>query len=91
MASLAGERERLYEVGLQTNALLESLAEVVISWQLLRQAEIAVSKVDEDPFYRGKLESARWFLRDVGPKVSARRDAAAAEDGSLMDLPVEAF
>ena len=91
MASLAGDKEEIYKVGLQTDALLESLAEVVIAWQMLRHAEIAIEKVDEDPFYRGKVESARWLLNDVAPKVAARRDAAAAEDGSLMDLPVEAF
>lgn len=91
MASLAGDKEEIYKVGLHTDALLESLSEVVIAWQMLRHAEIAIEKVDEDPFYRGKVESARWLLNDVAPKVAARRDAAVAEDGSLMDLPVEAF
>ncbi|MEE8374916.1 MAG: acyl-CoA dehydrogenase, partial [Acidimicrobiia bacterium] len=91
MASLAGDKEEIYKVGLQTDALLESLSEIVIAWQMLRHAEIAIEKVDEDPFYLGKVESARWLLNDVAPKVAARRDAAAAEDGSLMDLPVEAF
>ncbi len=91
MASVAGDKEEIYKVGLQTDALLESLSEIVIAWQMLRHAEIAIEKVDEDPFYLGKVESARWLLNDVAPKVGARRDAAAAEDGSLMDLPVEAF
>ena len=91
MASIAGDKEEIYKVGLQTDALLESLSEIVIVWQMLRHAEIAMEKVDEDPFYLGKVESARWLLNDVAPKVAARRDAATAEDGSLMDLPVEAF
>lgn len=91
MGSLAGEKEQIYKVGLQTDGLLESIAEVVIAWQLLRQAEIAIDKVDVDPFYLGKVEAARWFLDDVAPKVAARKDAAAAEDGSLMYVPVEAF
>ncbi|MEA1902427.1 MAG: acyl-CoA dehydrogenase [Actinomycetota bacterium] len=91
MASISGDKEEIYKVGLQASAILESLAEVVIAWQLLRQAETAIDKVDEDPFYRGKVEAARWFLNDVAPKVAARRETAAAEDGHLMDLPVEAF
>lgn len=91
MSSLSGDKDEIYKVGLQTDALLESLSEVVIAWQMLRQAEVAIERVDEDPFYRGKVESARWLLNDVAPKVAARRDAAIAEDGSLMDLPVEAF
>lgn len=91
MASFSGESAEIYKVGLHTNALLESLAEVVIAWQLLRHAEIAIGRVDEDPFYAGKVESARWFLRLAGPQIAARREAAAAEDGSLMRVPVEAF
>ena len=91
MASVAGEKNEIHKVGLHANALLESIAEVVIAWRLLRHAEIAIEKIDEDPFYKGKVESARWLLDDVAPKIAARRDAAASEDGSLMDLPVEAF
>ena len=91
MGSISGNKEEIYKVGFQASPILDSLAEVVIAWQLLRQAEIAVGKVDEDPFYLGKVEAARWFLNDVAPKVAARRERAAAEDGHLMDLPIEAF
>jgi alkylation response protein AidB-like acyl-CoA dehydrogenase len=91
MASLSGEKQSIYKVGLHANGLLESISEVVIAWQLLRHAEVAIDKIDDDDFYRGKVESARWFLDDVAPKVAARRKAAASEDGSLMELPVEAF
>jgi len=63
----------------------------VIAWQLLRHAEIAIPKIDEEPFYRGKVASARWFLGLAGPQIAARRSAAEAEDGSLMELPEAAF
>jgi alkylation response protein AidB-like acyl-CoA dehydrogenase len=91
MASLAGASEEIYKVGLHTNALLESVAEVVIAWQLLRHAEIAFPGMGDDPFYRGKVESARWFLNLAAPGVAARRADAESENGALMDLPVEAF
>jgi hypothetical protein len=91
LASVSGNSEEVYKVGLHANALLASSAEVVIAWQLLRHAEIAIAKIDEEPFYQGKVASARWFLGLVAPQVAARRSAAEAEDGSLMDLPVEAF
>ncbi|HXV72196.1 MAG TPA: acyl-CoA dehydrogenase, partial [Acidimicrobiia bacterium] len=91
MSSIQGTPEEIYKVGLQTNHLLESMAETVISWLLLRHAEIAVDKMDDDPFYRGKVASARWFVRHTGPKAALRRAAAEAEDGALMELPVEAF
>ena len=91
MSSLAGDSRQVYKVGLHANALLESCAELVIAWQLLRHAEIAHPKIDLDPFYRGKVESARWFLGLAGLEVTVRRARAEAEDGSLMELPLEAM
>ncbi|MGA7228734.1 MAG: acyl-CoA dehydrogenase [Acidimicrobiia bacterium] len=91
MTSLNKEPEAIYLVGLQTNALLASVAEMIISWQLLRQAEIALPKTSEDPFYRGKVASARWFLDHAAVAVAGRRSLAESEDGAVMDLPVEAF
>jgi alkylation response protein AidB-like acyl-CoA dehydrogenase len=91
LASMGGQAEEIYKVGLQATPLLESIAEVVISWLMLRQAEIALPKAGDDPFYQGKVAAARWLVRDVAPKVAARSQRAQGEDGSLMDLPVEAF
>jgi hypothetical protein len=91
LASFTGESTEIYKVGLHTNSLLESLAEVIIAWQLLRHAEIAITRIDEDPFYAGKVESARWFLRQTASQVASRKEAAATEDGSLMKMPVAAF
>lgn len=91
MSSMNGESEEIYKVGLHTNHLLGSMAETVIVWLMLRQAEVAAPKVDEDPFYRGKLESARWLVRHLAPKTATRRSAVTAEDASLMTLPVDAF
>jgi len=84
---------QVYKVGLHSTALLESLSEVVIAWQLLRHAEVAISADPdgEDAFYIGKVASARFFVADVAPKAAARRSAAESETGDLMDLPVEAF
>jgi hypothetical protein len=91
LESFTGDSTEIYKVGLHTNSLLASFAEVIIAWQLLRQAEIAYPKIDTDPFYEGKVESARWFLRQSAPQVAARRDAAVGEDGAVMNFAVEAF
>ncbi len=80
----------IYKVALHTNALLESMAEVLIGWRLLVHAELALDRLD-DPFYAGKVASARWFLRMHTGEIAARRAVAETEDGSVMDLPVEAF
>jgi hypothetical protein len=91
IAAAGGDKEEIYKVGFHTNDLLESMAETVIAWLLLRQAEIAAPEAGSDPFYRGKLEAARWFIRHTAPKAALRRSAATSEDGSLMALPLEAF
>jgi alkylation response protein AidB-like acyl-CoA dehydrogenase len=96
--SMASQQEptELYKVGFHTNALLRSLAEVVIAWLLLEHAEIAAAALpgaegSDVDFYTGKIASARFFVREALPKVATRTAAAEAEDGWLMDLPEGAF
>ncbi len=99
MASMdESQRTEVYKTGLQSTAFLTSLSEVVIGWLLLRHAEVAhdalaagVAGERDQAFYAGKIASARYFARTVLPKVSARAQVAAEEDGSLMDLPEAAF
>jgi alkylation response protein AidB-like acyl-CoA dehydrogenase len=91
MTAMGGNPSEIYKTGLHTTSLLESMAEVVIGWQLLRQAEVAAPKAADEPFYLGKVESAKFFIADVAPQIGARRAAAEREDASLMELPVEAF
>ena len=87
---------QLYKVGLHTNALLESLAEVVMGWLLLRHAEIAHAALPaaagkDKAFYEGKVASARWFTANVLPRAALRRTLAEAEQGEIMALSDEAF
>jgi alkylation response protein AidB-like acyl-CoA dehydrogenase len=97
MASMdESKRTELYKTGLQSTAFLASLAEVMIGWLLLRQAEIANDAMevggDKDrDFYTGKVAAARYFAKAVLPKVSLRAQLASEEDGALMTVPVEAF
>ena len=95
MASQENPTE-IYKTGLHTNALLESLSEVVIGWLLIRHAGIALDAIDgasdtDKVFYEGKVASARFFVRDALPKARLRREAAETEDGSLMTLSDTAF
>ncbi len=101
------QRERIHLAGLHATAFLFSLAEVTIAWLLLRQAEVASAagaaleggtpptggrdRAAEIAFYAGKVATARWFVRNVLPKVAMRRGVAAQEDGALMRLPVAAL
>jgi hypothetical protein len=91
MEAMGGQPREIYKTGLHATPLLESLSEVVIAWQLLRHAEIAMPGADSDPFLAGKVASAQFFVAHTAPKVAARRAAAEVEDGALMELEVEAF
>jgi alkylation response protein AidB-like acyl-CoA dehydrogenase len=108
MASLdETRRQEIHLAALHTTPFLFSLAEVVLAWLLLRQADVAHQRLaaleageapvagrdraDELAFYTGKVAAARWFARNVLPKVTARRNTAEQEDGALMQVPVTAF
>jgi alkylation response protein AidB-like acyl-CoA dehydrogenase len=92
-----GDLRNLYKVGLNTSRLLYVLGDVVCSWLLLRQAEVALEKLgsevsaaDKD-FYTGKIAAAQWFVRSTMPSVAAERVKAELTDLDVMDLPESSF
>jgi len=95
MAAQSDPRE-VYKVGLNSTRLLMAAGDLIIGWLLLRQAEIAEAALagatDRDRvFYTGKVETARWFIRNRLPLIAAERAVAESTDLAIMDLPEEAF
>jgi alkylation response protein AidB-like acyl-CoA dehydrogenase len=92
-----GDIANVYKVGLNTTRLLTVLGDLVCSWLLLRQAEVALDKLGGDvsaadkSFYEGKVAAAQWFARTVLPKVAAERAIAEGTDLAVMDLDEAAF
>ena len=91
-----GDISNIYKVGLNTTRLLMVLGDIVCSWLLLRQAEIALEKLAGDTgsdkaFYEGKVAAAQFFARNTLPKIAAERAMAEAVDGSIMDLDEASF
>ncbi|MEU4566025.1 acyl-CoA dehydrogenase [Micromonospora sp. NPDC023956] len=93
----AGEPRALYKVGLSSRRLLLALGDVVVGWLLQRQADVAlralvgeVSATDR-AFYTGKVAAARFFAREVLPRIGSDRRIIENTDLDLMDLPEEAF
>jgi hypothetical protein len=92
-----GDLRNIYKVGLNTSRLLMALGDVVCSWLLLRQAEIALDKLAGDvsasdkSFYEGKIAAAQFFAHNNLPKISSERLIAESIDLSLMDLDESAF
>jgi alkylation response protein AidB-like acyl-CoA dehydrogenase len=88
----------IYKVGQNATRLLLSAGDLLVGYLLLRQASVALAKLDagtaaaaDRAFYEGKPAVARFFLTTVLPELAARRQVAEGIDNALMDLPVESF
>ena len=87
----------LYRVGLESVRFLLAVGDLLIGWLLLRQAEIALAALDGDPspadsaFYAGKVTTAKFFVKNVLPRLTAEREIAANVDLAVMQLREEAF
>ena len=95
MASAANPVE-IYKPALHATSLMESLAELLMGWQLILHAEVALAAMEgaseaDRAFFEGKVASARWFAANVLPKLRLRRTLAEQEQGGLMELAEEAF
>jgi len=79
---------QVYLIGLNTTQLLFTIAELVIAWLLLRQADVALTalETDDDPFYRGKVAAACWFSAQILPQFSARREILERTDVGVMEM-----
>ena len=92
-----GDSRNIYKVGLNATRLLMALGDLICAWLLLRGAEVALHRLNEElrsdevAFYEGKVASGRWFARTVLPKLAAERAIAEATDLGIMDLDEAAF
>ncbi len=97
-AAQGGEPRQLYLVGLHSRRLLLALGDLLVGWLLLRRAEVAAGALDrgglsaaDRAFYTGKVAVARFFAREVLPRLTADRKIVQAACLDLMDVPEEAF
>ena len=88
--------EEIYLVGLNTSRALMAVGDVITAWLLLRQADIAVGKLANNPgkdkeFFEGKIASAQFFITNFLPHIKADRAIVEATNGSIMQLDEKAF
>jgi alkylation response protein AidB-like acyl-CoA dehydrogenase len=87
----------IYKVGQNSVRLLMTAGDVLVGWLLLRQAEVALTKLagevsaKDRAFYEGKVAVASFFAKTVLPELSARRKIAETTDNGIMDLDESAF
>ncbi|MGC9666915.1 acyl-CoA dehydrogenase [Planosporangium sp. 12N6] len=97
-AAQGGDARELYKVGLSSRRVLLALGDVVVAWLLQRQAAVALAALTRDgvsasdkAFYEGKVASARFFAREVLPRLGSDRKIIESTTLDIMDLPEEAF
>jgi alkylation response protein AidB-like acyl-CoA dehydrogenase len=88
--------DEIYKVGLSTSRALMAVGDVIITWLLLRQADIAAEKLaagagKDTDFYTGKIASAKFFVATVLPHITADRKIVEATDSTVMEIPESAF
>jgi alkylation response protein AidB-like acyl-CoA dehydrogenase len=97
---LMGAQEQpseLYKVGLGSVRFLLSVGDLLIGWQLLRQAEVAIAALDngatgaDEAFYQGKVAVAQFFARNILPELTATRAVLSNLDNDIMELDEAAF
>ena len=95
-----GDPGNIYKVGQNTTRLLLAAGDLIVGWLLLRQADVATSALaaggqelpaKEKDFYQGKIAAARFFARQVFPRLAAERAIAEATDNGLMEVAESAF
>jgi hypothetical protein len=94
-----GGPRALYKAGQNTTRLLMALGDLVVGWLVLRGAVVALDALGEPErlrpgdadFYEGKVAAARFFVRQVLPRLGPERAIAEATDNALMDVPESAF
>ena len=96
LSSQENARE-LYRLGLESVRFLLAVGDLLIGWLLLQQAEIALNALDSEvsdrdrAFYTGKAAVAKFFAKNVLPRLTAERKIVEAVDLALMDLGEESF
>jgi hypothetical protein len=93
---LGGEKNKL--VPLTATRFLDCFSEVLMADLMLEQGLLAreqLKGVEADSadgiFYRGKIETVKYFCRNILPNVFARHITLETEDTSAIDIPEEAF
>jgi alkylation response protein AidB-like acyl-CoA dehydrogenase len=97
LLSAQKDARELYRLGLESVPFLLAFGDLVIGWLLLVQAEIALAALDAGPseadrlFYQGKVAAAKFFAKNVLPRLSAERRIIENVDLAVMDLAESAF
>lgn len=88
-------KENIRLVPLYSTRILRITAELYCAFLLMQQALVAQEKLSEGigevDFYKGKISSAQFYLRNIVPDVMATARIIQDYDTSAMEIPEGAF
>jgi len=69
---------------------LDTTGDLSMAWMLLWRASVAAPKIGQkkkdDNFYKGQINTARYFIKTILPVSSGKLDAIARTDSSIADM-----
>lgn len=87
------EAQKLLAISQFATRYLMAFGDVVIAWNLLEAATVAQRRLRElpadaadAPFYRGKVKTARYFIRNVLPRVDAVASLIARAEHAHVEV-----
>ncbi|WP_018602686.1 acyl-CoA dehydrogenase [Mycobacterium sp. 155] len=91
----------IYKVGLGSVRFLLSVGDLLLGWLLLRQAAVAIEKLDAGAgqsmgaddrlFYEGKIATGSFFAKNMLPLLTSTRQVIETLDNDVMELDEAAF
>ncbi|ORW92120.1 butyryl-CoA dehydrogenase [Mycobacterium sp. IEC1808] len=87
----------IYKVGLGSVRYLLAVGDLLIGWRLLVQAGIAHAALADAPsasdksFYQGKIATAKFFAKNMLPRLTAQRRVLESIDDDIMRVSEDAF
>ncbi|MUL82611.1 MULTISPECIES: acyl-CoA dehydrogenase [unclassified Mycolicibacterium] len=87
----------IYKVGLGSVRFLLSVGDLLLGWLLLRQAAVAIEKLDagatgdERTYLDGKIAAASFFAKNMLPLLTSTRQVVETIDNEVMELDEAAF
>ncbi|OBC16874.1 butyryl-CoA dehydrogenase [Mycobacterium sp. 852013-50091_SCH5140682] len=91
------DAKSIYKVGLGSVRFLLSVGDLLLGWLLLRQAAVAIEKLDagatgdEKAYLDGKIAAASFFAKNMLPLLTSTRQVVETLDNDVMELAEASF
>jgi len=90
--------QKISMMPLYATRILQASGELICGQLILEQALLAQKKIDESgsdhydyPFYNGKVNAAKYFVRNIVPNIFKILEVVKEGDTSVLDIVEEAF